>query len=61
MSKGVIRKIKKTTNYEDWIAFITDRPFNDNRYFINSEKLIALGWKQKINFDDGIDSYINRL
>jgi dTDP-D-glucose 4,6-dehydratase len=31
---------------------IEDRPFNDNRYFINSDKLKSLGWKQ--NNDENV-------
>jgi len=34
--------------------FVEDRDFNDHRYFISSEKLIALGWKQKVKFDEGL-------
>jgi UDP-glucose 4,6-dehydratase len=36
------------------IQHVEDRPFNDQRYFISSDKLEALGWKQEINFDEGL-------
>jgi dTDP-glucose 4,6-dehydratase len=45
------------------IVYIEDRPFNDQRYFISSDKIEALGWKQEIFFDEGllktIDWYTN--
>merc|ERR1712032_805160 len=36
------------------IEFVADRPFNDVRYFINSEKLMSLGWKTEVSFDEGL-------
>jgi dTDP-D-glucose 4,6-dehydratase len=47
-------QLKKGDRYEDWIIFVQDRPYNDKRYFISNEKLKQLGWKQKINFMDGL-------
>jgi dTDP-glucose 4,6-dehydratase len=35
--------------------FIEDRPFNDFRYSVKTEKLENLGWKKEISFKDGID------
>jgi dTDP-glucose 4,6-dehydratase len=36
------------------ISFVEDRPFNDERYFINSNKLEELGWNPEISFKEGI-------
>ena len=55
----LIKLIKNTTNYDEWIEYIQDRPFNDARYYINNEKLKKLGWNITIKFDDGIKSIIN--
>ena len=45
------------------ITFVEDRPFNDQRYFISSEKIEALGWTQEVSFSDAlsftIDWYVN--
>ena len=41
-------------NYNDYIEYIDDRKFNDFRYLINSAKLEKLGWKPKINFEEGL-------
>jgi len=40
------------------VTYGVDRNFNDPRYDISSDKLIALGWSQKVSLDDGIDRTI---
>ena len=56
----LIAKIKdeNITKVDDWITFISDRNINDKRYYISNDKLKKLGWKQTINFNDGIDNTI---
>lgn len=54
----LIKLIKGTTDYTPWIKIIQDRPFNDSRYFISNDKLIALGWQIKIEFEEGIKMLI---
>ena len=54
----LIEKIKLTKNYEEWIEYIEDRPFNDSRYYINNDKLKNLGWTIDKNFIDGINELI---
>jgi UDP-glucose 4,6-dehydratase len=54
VAKILVKLIKKTDDFQSWVRFIEDRPFNDSRYFINNSKLKALGWENKINFEDGI-------
>jgi hypothetical protein len=58
LAKILIKKIKNTDNYEEWIKFIEDRPFNDKRYYISNKKLKELGWTIKIKFEDGINNLI---
>ena len=58
IAKMLIKLIKRTDNFQSYTRFIEDRPFNDSRYFISSEKLINLGWEIKINFEDGIKMLI---
>lgn len=48
----------------DKIKFVTDRPGNDLRYLISSEKLRGLGWKPEMNFKKGglantVEWYVN--
>ena len=55
----LINKIFNTTNYDNYIEYVKDRPFNDKRYFISNEKLIDLGWIQNIEFEEGISDLVN--
>jgi len=58
VAKLLIRKIKNTEEYNEWITYIDDRPFNDKRYYISNYKLKDLGWKINIKFEDGIQMLI---
>ena len=40
------------------IVYIMDRPFNDQRYFISTNKLEKLGWTQRIPFKEGLNKTI---
>ena len=58
VAKIIIKNIKKTDKYDEWIEYIQDRPFNDRRYFISNAKLKNLGWQIEIDFLDGLKSII---
>ena len=59
IAKMLIKKIKNTEKFEDWIEFIEDRPFNDKRYYISNKKLRDLGWEINIkNLNDGIEKLL---
>lgn len=45
--------------YQKLISFVADRPGHDIRYDIDSSKLQKLGWKQSINFEDGLKKTID--
>ena len=57
----LIDKILKTTDYEKWISYIEDRPFNDKRYYISNKKVKDLGWTINIEFDKGLDELIETM
>ena len=59
VAKILIKNIKKTNKYDEWIEYIQDRPFNDLRYFISNKKLKDLGWEITIKFEDGLNELIN--
>ena len=42
MKKLLIKNIKGTNDFQSYVKFIADRPFNDSRYFISNEKLKTL-------------------
>jgi dTDP-D-glucose 4,6-dehydratase len=50
----LIKKIKNTENYDEWIEYVEDRPFNDKRYYISNQKLKDLGWDINVKFEDGL-------
>ena len=56
IAKILIKRIKNTEEYEKWIEYIEDRPFNDIRYYISNTKLKNLGWKINTEFMDGINT-----
>jgi dTDP-glucose 4,6-dehydratase len=56
----LIKKIKNTNNFDEYIEYITDRPFNDKRYYISNEKIKNLGWSINENFDEGINKLIKQ-
>jgi len=55
VAKILIKKIKGTEDYDKWITYIEDRPFNDQRYYISNQKLRDLGWDIYISFEEGIN------
>ena len=58
VAKILIKAIHNTEDYDKWISYIEDRPFNDQRYYISNQKLKDLGWKITISFDQGISLLI---
>jgi len=54
VAKILIKRIKGTEDYDNWLTFVEDRPFNDQRYYISNQKLKDLGWTIKIEFLKGI-------
>ena len=57
----LIKKIKNSEKYDEYIEYVEDRPFNDQRYYISNNKLKALGWKITIDFEQGINDLITRM
>ena len=51
------KKIPQKKSYKHLISFVKDRPGHDFRYSINSKKIFKnLGWKNKIQIDNGLES-----
>jgi dTDP-glucose 4,6-dehydratase/UDP-glucose 4,6-dehydratase len=57
----LIEKIRKTKDYDKWITYIEDRPFNDKRYYISNQKVKDLGWIIEKDFDTGLDELIEKM
>jgi len=58
LAKTLIKLIKNTENYDDFITYIPDRNFNDKRYYISDEKIKKLGWEKTINLNEGLQKTI---
>jgi len=60
VAKLLIKLIKNTDDYEKWIEYIDDRPYNDQRYYISNQKIKDLGWEIKIKFEEGLYDLVNK-
>ena len=54
VAKMLIKMIKHTDDYDQYITYVEDRPFNDQRYYISNEKVKQLGWSINIGFEEGL-------
>ena len=61
ISKLLIKNILNTEDYDKWISYIEDRPFNDQRYYISNQKLKDLGWSISVNFEQGLDTLLTLI
>ena len=43
---------------EDLLTLITDRPGHDRRYALDSRKIKRLGWKKRVDFDQGLETTV---
>lgn len=59
VAKMLIKMIKNTDDYDEWIEYVEDRPYNDQRYYISNQKLKDLGWNIQIKFEDGLYDLVN--
>ena len=60
VAERLVRALKPNcSNPRDHIEFVADRPFNDVRYYISSEKLMKLGWKEEVTFEDALQKTID--
>ena len=58
VAQQLIRLIQNTEQYDQWIQYVEDRPFNDTRYCIDHSKLTALGWSPAMDFTEGLQEII---
>jgi dTDP-glucose 4,6-dehydratase len=59
IAKILIKMIKNTDNYNDYIEYVEDRPYNDMRYYISNQKLKDLGWNIQVDLYTGLNDLIN--
>jgi len=58
IAKILIKLIKNSEDYDSYIDYIEDRPFNDKRYYISNEKVKKLGWSIDKDFMEGLKELI---
>jgi len=58
LAKILIEKIQDTNDYDKWIRYIPNRPFNDKRYYISNNKLKNIGWKINVPFEQGLENLL---
>ena len=55
ITRIILRKMNKK---EEMIEFVKDRLGHDFRYSLDADKIKELGWKPRVNFEDGIEKTI---
>jgi dTDP-D-glucose 4,6-dehydratase len=58
IARILINMIHGTEDYEKWIEYVEDRPFNDQRYYISNQKIKDLGWSIKTDFLSGLNEFV---
>jgi dTDP-glucose 4,6-dehydratase/UDP-glucose 4,6-dehydratase len=58
IAKILIKTMKNTEDYETWIEYVEDRPFNDQRYYISNQKLKDLGWSIEVELMEGLQTIV---
>jgi dTDP-D-glucose 4,6-dehydratase len=54
----LIETIDNTKDYESWIEYVEDRPYNDMRYYISNQKVKDLGWDIQADLISGLRKMI---
>lgn len=54
VARHLIRCMGMEDRMESLITFVPDRVFNDLRYTIDTSKVLALGWKEEVTFEEGL-------
>ncbi|KAM5181177.1 dTDP-D-glucose 4,6-dehydratase [Mantella aurantiaca] len=54
----MIRHTSSETETEYWMDYVNDRPINDLRYVMKSEKMHSLGWRPKVHWKEGIEQTV---
>lgn len=57
VARDIVARFNKDAN--SCIEFVQDRAFNDQRYFICDKKLIAMGWKESVGWQQGLKQTID--
>ncbi len=59
VTQMLVSYMKGSDKYDEYIQFVKDRDFNDQRYYMESTKLEELGWSKRICFAEGLKTTID--
>ncbi len=59
VARALLKLFGKEDREQELITFVPDRKFNDLRYTINSNKLHELGWKELMNWEEGLKTTVD--
>lgn len=59
VAKDLIKIFGLQDKENDYITFVENRLFNDFRYGMNSDKLRNLGWKQEVEWEEGLKKTVD--
>jgi len=60
LAQMLIKYMKDTEHYHEWIEYIEDSQFNEKNNYINNEDLKNLGWEIKTKFEEGLYSLFKK-
>lgn len=59
IARLLLREIKGIDSIDDHIIHVKDRPYNDHRYMVNTDRLRSLGWSERANFIEKVRELIH--
>ncbi len=54
VAEAILKALRPGEALADWLEFVEDRPFNDQRYYVDCTKLLSLGWTQRVGLEHAI-------
>ena len=58
LAKNIHELSNIKSHFQENITYIEDRPFNDQRYYIENQKLRNLGWKITKTLEEGLKEFV---
>jgi len=59
VARSLIRLMGLSERMESLITYVPDRAFNDQRYTIDSSRLIEIGWTEEVSFEEGLEETVD--
>ena len=58
VTENLLTIMKPGESFDEAIEYVRDRKINDQRYWVNYEKIKKLGWEPKVSFEEGLKKTI---